>query len=413
MYMWKQPWGYAEGWAVCFGLFITGIILQLTIGKVDVDVFHYPVNLIGGIFFLFIILILFICSRRIASLKWFSGLEASLTALSSLLFLVIVMGLTRQVLPSADLSSEGGFVRLGFVQMTVSWPFVFLFLYFLLILGLVICRKIARFNWKRDTGFVLNHAGLFIALFSAILGSGDLQRLQMTVPVNATEWRATGGSEEMVELPLAVELKSFTIEEYPPKLMILDNKTGNALPEKLPQTLLVEAASTQGSLLDWDIEVSNYLPSAACVMNKDTVVFREYNSEGATSALYVKARKGDTVREGWVSCGNFMFPYASLRLDNEVSLIMPDREAKRFASDVVVYAKDGKQKEQLIEVNKPLSISGWTIYQLSYDEAKGKWSKLSVFELVKDPWLPVVYSGILMMLAGAIYLFVSAPTKSK
>ena len=50
--MWKQPWGYAEGWAVCIGLFITGIILQFITGKVDVDVFHYPANIFSGIIFI-------------------------------------------------------------------------------------------------------------------------------------------------------------------------------------------------------------------------------------------------------------------------------------------------------------------------------------------------------------------------
>ncbi len=411
--MWKQPWGYAEGLAICSGLFITGLILQLTTGKVDVDIFHYPANIISGILFILLILFLHTCSRKIALLQWFSGLEASITSLVSLLFLIIVMGLTRQVSPSMDLSSEGGFARLGFIQMTVSWPFVFLFLYFLLILGLVICRRISRFRFKRDFGFILNHVGLFIALFAAILGSGDLQRLTMTIPVGATEWRAITDKGEMIELPLAIELKSFTIDEYPPKLLILDNATGKALPEKLPHTILVESVPTTSTLLNWTIEVTHYLPSAASMVTKDTILCREYSSEGATSALYVKAYKEDDYKEGWISCGNFMFPYASLKLDDEVSVIMPDREPKRFTSNVIVYAKDGSRKEQIVEVNKPLEINGWTIYQYSYDEAKGRWSQLSVFELVKDPWLPIVYIGILLMLAGAVYLFVTAPVKSE
>jgi hypothetical protein len=35
----------------------------------------------------------------------------------------------------------------------------------------------------------------------------------------------------------------------------------------------------------------------------------------------------------------------------------------------------------------------------------GKWSEVSVFELVRDPWLPAVYTGIFLMLAGAACLF--------
>jgi hypothetical protein len=43
----------------------------------------------------------------------------------------------------------------------------------------------------------------------------------------------------------------------------------------------------------------------------------------------------------------------------------------------------------------------------------GKWSRTSTFELVRDPWLPVVYTGITMMLLGAVYLFAFAKIGKK
>lgn len=87
---------------------------------------------------------------------------------------------------------------------------------------------------------------------------------------------------------------------------------------------------------------------------------------------------------------------------------MPEREPQRFASEVKVYTQGGMIEEGTVEVNRPLEVEGWKIYQLSYDEAKGRWSDISVFELVRDPWLPVVYTGIAMMMAGALCLFISA-----
>ena len=176
---------------------------------------------------------------------------------------------------------------------------------------------------------------------------------------------------------------------------------------------MIETVPLVIRLLDWELEIVDYLPSAAVMANRDTVNCIEYHAEGATSALYVKARhlKDGARNEGWVSCGNYQFPYASLRLDETVSLIMPDLEPRRFTSDVTVYTQKGDTKEALIEVNKPLSMAGWKIYQLSYDTVMGKWSRYSVFELVKDPWLPVVYSGIMMLLAGSVFLFISTPQK--
>ena len=43
----------------------------------------------------------------------------------------------------------------------------------------------------------------------------------------------------------------------------------------------------------------------------------------------------------------------------------------------------------------------------------GRWSDISVFELVRDPWLPAVYAGIIMMVLGAICLFVNAQKRKE
>ena len=396
--MWKQPWGSAEGWAICAGLLITGFGLQLITGPVQAGLFQYPVNVAGGLIFLLVLCIGFVVSRKITVVQWFSGLTASITSLSALLSVVLVMG----------------FVGPGIERITMSWPFVLLFLYFLFVLGFVTLKRIVSFRW-RDVPFMLNHAGLFITLLAAILGNGDLRRLRMTVPLENPEWRASDEKNEMIELPLAIELRSFTIDEYPPKLMLIDNTTGKALPEKQPENLLVEETPLAGNLQGWKVEVTRSLPMAACVMGQDTVNFVEFHSEGATTALYVKARNELTGRqkEGWVSCGSFLFPYKALRLDSLTSLVMPEREPQRFASKVKVYTQEGTITEDTIEVNRPMEIEGWKIYQLSYDESKGGWSDISIFELVRDPWLPVVYTGIVMMMLGAVCLFVNAQKRKE
>lgn len=411
--MWNTPWRYAEGWTIGAGLLVTGLILQLATGNVDTAFFRFPVNLLFGGAYLVLLLVLHLLNRRNVALRWFSGLEASITSLCFWLVLVVLMGLTPQVAPTEH--PAGGLIaRLGFDRMTSSWPFVLLFLYVLTVLGLVTLQGLVRFRWK-DIPFVLNHAGLFITLWAAILGNGDLQRLRMLVSEGAAEWRATDETGGMIELPLAIELKNFTIDEYPPKLMIIDNTTGKALPEGQPANLLVEEAPLSDNLLDWTLEVTDFIPMAACVADKDTVNFVGFQTEGATSALYVKAlnHKDGSRREGWVSSGNYMFPYVTLPLSDSEILVMPEREPKRFASEVTVYTQDKQKKDALIEVNQPFSIAGWKIYQLSYDETRGKWSETSIFELVRDPWLPVVYTGICMMLAGAVCLFIFAPKKKE
>ena len=83
-----------------------------------------------------------------------------------------------------------------------------------------------------------------------------------------------------------------------------------------------------------------------------------------------------------------------------------DGSPKRFASEVQILTKSGKNIEATVEVNKPVEVEGWKIYQYGYDTQMGPMSQTSILELVSDPWLPLVYAGIYMMLGGAVCMFV-------
>ena len=74
---------------------------------------------------------------------------------------------------------------------------------------------------------------------------------------------------------------------------------------------------------------------------------------------------------------------------------------KRLASEIQILTKSGKNIETIVEVNKPYEVDGWKIYQYGYDTQMGAQSQISILELVSDPWLPWVYAGFYMMLAGA------------
>ena len=83
-----------------------------------------------------------------------------------------------------------------------------------------------------------------------------------------------------------------------------------------------------------------------------------------------------------------------------------DGSPKRFASEIQILTKTGKNIETTVDVNKPYEVDGWKIYQYGYDTQMGAQSRISILELVSDPWLPFVYTGIYMMLAGAVCMFV-------
>lgn len=402
--MWIKPWGYKEGAIIGAGLFVIGILLQMTVGNIHWSLFAFPVNVIVLLVYVIVLAGMHLLRKRVYFFGWMSHYSAAVSSLLWVAGITLVMGLIRQA-PSGTPSTD----VLGFSQMVASWPFVLLYFWMVTALGLTILHAGFPLTVNR-LSFLLNHSGLFIALIAATLGNADMQRLKMTTRLGNAEWRATNADGHLIELPLAVELKEFTIDEYPPKLMLIDNETGRTLPETSPAHLLLEEDVQSGDLLGWQINILQSIPMAASVATEDTLTFTDFHSMGATYAVYVKAvnREKQITKKGWVSCGSFLFPYKALRLDSASSLVMPEREPQRFASEVKIYTQKGTVTEGTIEVNRPLEVEGWKIYQLSYDESKGRWSDISIFELVHDPWLPIVYTGIIMMLLGSICLFVNA-----
>ena len=90
-----------------------------------------------------------------------------------------------------------------------------------------------------------------------------------------------------------------------------------------------------------------------------------------------------------------------------------DGSPKRFASEISIEVRGEGQEvrgaskiQATVDVNKPVEVDGWKIYQYGYDTQMGAMSQTSILELVSDPWLPLVYTGIYMMLAGAVCMFV-------
>ncbi|MBQ7773342.1 MAG: cytochrome c biogenesis protein ResB [Bacteroidales bacterium] len=388
--MWKKPWRYREGFLIGGGLLAIGTILQCTTGAVEWELFAWPVNLIVLLLFMLAIAIIYAMHKKVYALGWMMQYHAAIPALIYAMALTIVMGLTVQ-------TSDGGIPWLS--QMLSFWPFVLIYTWMTLIAGLVTIRRAANFKMK-EIPFLLNHLGVFMAITFATLGYADMHKLKMTVKTGTPEWRATDDNNAIHEPGLAIELHKFILEEYPPKVVLVDNETGK----------VVHSKDNEG----WDIEILSELHDAAPVNSEDGQRYEHWHSPGSTCAMEIRARRGNIEKKGWISSGSFVFPHTPMNLDERYSLAMPEREPKRYASEITVYTQKGETIKGTVEVNKPLKVDGWKIYQYSYDSRLGKWSTTSIFELVKDPWLPFVYAGIYMMLAGALcLLFVMAPKPIK
>lgn len=409
--MWNKPWKIKEGLAICIGLLVVGTMLQLSVGSVVWHAFAFPINIWLLISLVVIIIAMYLLEGKVYAFRFFRTYAAAVPALIIAAVLTVCMGLIKQV-PDGMASSDS----MGLTNMISSWPFVLTYLYMAIILGLVVCHRLRKFR-LRDIPFVVNHLGLFLFIVAATLGSADMQKLTMNVARDVPEWRAIDVQGNMTELPIAIQLVDFTIDEYPPKLILINNRTGKEVPEKKPYSLLIDNKFGSGNLGDWTITLKKKIEDSAPAMKRDTTFYMPWKSTGAMCAVLVSASNHQAIvgktrknvfKQGWVTCGSYLFPYQAMALDDSVSLVMADREPQRFVSRVQIMTKDGQNVVTDIEVNKPYDIDGWKIYQLNYDTSRGKWSEMSVLELVKDPWLPAVYTGILMLAIGAICMIFTA-----
>lgn len=442
--MWNKPYTLKEGTAIVAGLLVTGGLLQVTLGPLEWGLFAWPANFITLILFVFLLIVAYLLRKRSYFCLFMSTMQAAIPAIAAAAILTLIMGVTKQV-------AEGKrpMDPLGLTKMLSFWPFILVYVWMTAIVGEVTINQIARFSWRRFPTLV-SHVGLFLILTCGTLGSADMLRVKMYCETGQPEWRGLDAFNNVHQLPVAIQLEKFTIDEYPPKLMLID-KTGRPLPQDKPENLLVDNGMKSGQLLDCKIDILKRIDNAVPVMlskmigkmpegmmgnirmdslgqarNKDGYIASD--ASGSACALLVRVTRGvnangssDTnlikgqkqVVTGWITSGSYLFPYQALRLKDGRMLAMPNREPRRFASLVNIYTQSGQNIQTEIEVNKPFTIEGWKIYQLSYNEQMGKWSNLSVFELVTDPWLPVVYIGIFMLLIGAVGMFLTASRKKE
>lgn len=286
--MWTKPWTMKEGFLIGGCLILAGLALQLSVGPVVWEAFAWPVNGIVLAAFVAMIVAMHLLRKKVYAFRFLSTYQAAIPVMCYAVVLTIIMGLTRQ-------SNNGSWIN----NMVTFWPFVLIYVYMALIVGLVVLKSALHLKTPSKIVAGLFHLGLFITMTTATLGNADMQRVKMITAIGEPEWRALDQQGRVKEMPLTIELKRFIMETY------------------------------------------------------------------------------------------------------------DDGSPKRFASEIQILTKSEKNIQATVDVNKPVEVDGWKIYQYGYDTSMGAQSNTSILELVSDPWLPYVYPGIYMMLAGGVLMFVT------
>ena len=397
--LFSSNWGFSEGIIVGAGVLSAGFIFELA--GLSLNLPGHPVNLLMGLLLVLMIIYLYRTSNDHSLTKWLAGVPGSISAF----FTFSLMALCIALIPQSG-NLQGWRHALGLDSVTRSWPYVLSVMWLLTSLGLVIYRNANRPH--RRLFFMFHHLGLWLVLFAGGIGAGEVQKLAVQTVKGENVSEAYTSSGERIRLPFSLLLTDFNIDYFPPKLVLIDPETG-AMMDKKKSLPFAEVGKTI-NLHGWEITVNKVMPS--CVP-KDGA-YMEVDMPGAGSAVFVSIihKKKWTKKEGWLFTGTDTFDPEVIQLDASTILYILKPDPKEYRSILKVTADDGLEEEITLTVNNPEKIKNWDLYQTGYDTEMGKFSQISIISIVYDPWISVVYTGIGLMLAGAVSLiFWGARTK--
>ena len=379
------------------GLFF-GLVLQVVLGSFPLESSRFPVNMIvfAELFVMTILLHVFFKNKNFV--KFLSSGYAAISSLSLFALLVIFMVLIPQ-----DKSGSGIIKIFGLDRIIFTWTYAISTLYMLLSLGLVTMRRLFPLN-LRNVFFYINHFGLWLVIATASLGQADKQKLTITVPEGELIWYGYDENGKYTEPDIALKLESFNIKFYPPKLAVIDDAGELKDPKDFQPTELIKGEKINyGS---FKISVIDIFDDA--IAADDTVLFVTGLPE-KTIVAKLKVNN-DTV---FIQNSTSFHPPVTARIAKDKQLVILNPEPKYFGSEIGLFTRSGiKDEKHTIEVNKPLVLNSWTVYQTSYFKTPEYEGYVSVFTAVFDPWLKIVYVGFAMMFIGAIYLIFSRRTKN-
>jgi hypothetical protein len=390
--------GFKEAALFTISAIVAGFTVELLTSGGGITIPHWPVNFIFLAAFAALTASVGLTLRDRPHVAWLGGIPVGLCMIIGLALLSFIGGvLPQDPVPPGSLVS-----RLRLNGMFSSWPFAFVTLLFLFNLGLSFIWKMVPFR-PANLQFVLFHGGFWLALSCGLMGTSDLERL--VIPLNEgheSDIAYEMPSERPLRLPFSIYLKDFEIDEYVPQFALYDPATDQVLEEKskmVPEVRKGARAIWQGIA---SVTVLDYLPDA--IPDKDGNPVASKGRKGVPFARLRVESEGQAPLEHWINGGGpdikpQFFPVGSY------FLVIAPGAPKAFRSSVMLRATDGERRVSTLEVNKPVDFQGWKLYQMGYDEKAGRWSTMSLVEAVNDPWLPAVYLGFFMIMAGNLLYF--------
>jgi ResB-like family len=334
------------------------------------------------------------------------------------------------------------FGKLGLTHVFNSWWFIALLC--LLASTVMMCstrrfatvKRTSGFAQRRALGSMLTHLSILLILAGGVVRGlwGDSGYLELREGRTVTQFATDRGARP---LPVALQLARFQIETYSDAAADDPASGRNAQklviewPARNLQAVIPAETGTVGSLTPhgqspspantFRVQVLKYVPDFAIDTKTHEVSSR--SGEPNNPAILVAVNGPDYQNHRWVFA---RFPDFTMHEDGSLGRPSPLRlvydagsgagsavpagRIKSFKSTLNLVSDGKVAGVRTVEVNRPLRFKGYTFYQTGYNPDDLSWTSLRV---VRDPGVPLVYAGFILMIAGLFVVFYLNPWLSR
>lgn len=387
--LWTHPWGYPEGFLICLGLFVVSFTLELIMPFNSIPKPYFPTNLFCLIILLLVVALIFVLRKKLYLFKWLASAEAAIPSICLFLLLIIIMGIIPQ---KTTISNKTAFIT----NISNTWIFFITIIFLLLTLGNATISRLIPFNFKNLT-FFLNHFGLWLVLSAGYFGSTDKKEAILSVKEGDIVWYSTDLKGQIEELPIAIELLNFKAEFYDPQIVLFEKNNKLKYPQQKGKYLKIDDL-----LIEIKKSYQNSYPTEKGFIDASGIY-----GTGAAALINIYDKNNNLIASDWICHSTVLYNEKSILLDDEKIIRMLNPEPSYFGSEIKLYSqKSSSILHGTVEVNNPLKLDKWWIYQYSYDTSAGADSEISNFKAVYDPWLYIIYAGFIMMLSGVVFMLI-------
>jgi hypothetical protein len=281
----------------------------------------------------------------------------------------------------------------------------------------------------RAFGSMLTHISILLILTGGVIrgGWGEKGYLEL----REGETNANVVTEKSAKpLPFAIHLDKFEIETYDQaktdgagEARAKTGDRGNGLlvvwPEKNLKATLPINVGIEQAFGDFKITVLKYIPDF--IVDTQTREVTSRSNEPSNPAILVAVNSPTYHNHRWLFA---KFPDFTMHAkDGEATgpsplemvyqnhgatghKLMPTGPIKSFKSTIKLVEGELIVGERTVEVNRPFQYKGYTFYQSGYNPNDLSYTS---FQVVKDPGVPIVYSGFSLMIAGLFIVFYLNP----